>query len=89
VTQDVEFEAWVNKVWNFRAGLGSEVSLKDFGKDIVLELYKEAGQLVLAYKIFRCWVGSWSKADLFTSTHPAPLPWSSRCNTTRHPSASG
>jgi len=48
VTQDVEFEARANKVWNFGAGLGSEVSLKDFRKDIILELYNEAGQLVLA-----------------------------------------
>ena len=56
VTQDLEFERWANKVWNFGAGLGAEVSLKDFRKDIMLELYNEAGQLVLAYKIYRCWV---------------------------------
>ena len=56
VTHDTEFEKWANKVWNFGAGLGAEVSLKDFRKDIILEVYNEAGQLVLAYKIFRCWV---------------------------------
>ena len=56
VTQDLEFERWANKVWNYGAGLGAEVSLKDFRKDIMLELYNEAGQLVLAYKIYRCWV---------------------------------
>jgi phage tail-like protein len=55
VTQDVEFEQWANKVWNFGAGLGAEVSLKDFRKDIYLEFYNEAGQLVIAYKIYRCW----------------------------------
>ena len=55
VTQDLEFEQWANKVWSFGAGLGSEVSLKDFRKDIILELYNEAGQLVIAYKIYRCW----------------------------------
>src|SRR6266536_3075008 len=54
-----EFENWANKVWSLGAGLGSEVSLKDFRKDIVLELYNEAGQLVLAYKIFRCWVSEY------------------------------
>ena len=59
LTQHVEFEAWANKVWNFEASLGSEVSLKDFRKDIILELYNEAGQLVLAYKIFRCWVSEY------------------------------
>jgi phage tail-like protein len=56
VTHDPEFENWANKVWNLGAGLGSEVSLKDFRKDVLLELYNEAGQKVIAYKLFRCWV---------------------------------
>jgi phage tail-like protein len=55
VTHDREFEQWANKVWNFGSGLGSEVSLKDFRKDLIVELYNEAGQLVIAYKIYRCW----------------------------------
>ena len=56
VTHDPEFENWANKVWNFGTGLGAESSLKDFRKDIILEVYNESGQLALAYKIFRCWV---------------------------------
>ena len=56
VTHDPEFERWANKVWNFGAGLGMEVSLKDFRKDIIIEFYNEAGQLAIAYKVFRCWV---------------------------------
>jgi phage tail-like protein len=56
VTHDPEFESWANKVWNFGSGLGAEVSLKDFRKDLVIELYNEAGQLVIAYKVYRCWV---------------------------------
>ncbi|MGH7516500.1 MAG: phage tail protein [Gemmatimonadales bacterium] len=56
VTHDLEFERWANKVWNFGAGLGLEVSLKDFRKDISIEVYNEAGQKVLAYNLFRCWV---------------------------------
>ena len=59
VTHDPEFESWANKVWNFGAALGAEVSLKDFRKDIVLELYNEAGQVVLAYKIYRCWISEY------------------------------
>jgi phage tail-like protein len=59
VTHDADFENWANKVWNLGAGLGAEVSLKDFRKDIVLELYNEAGQVVLAYKIYRCWVSEY------------------------------
>jgi len=56
VTHDVAFEQWANKVWNFSSGLGSEVSLKDFRKDLIIEVYNEAGQLALAYKVYRCWV---------------------------------
>ena len=59
VTHDTEFEAWANKVWNFGAGLGAEVSLKDFRKDLIIELYNEAGQLVLAYKVYRGWVSEY------------------------------
>lgn len=56
VTHDTEFEKWANKVWDFKAGLGLEVSLKDFRKDIIIEVYNEAGQLAIAYKVYRCWV---------------------------------
>jgi phage tail-like protein len=59
VTHDPEFENWANKVWSFGAGLGAEVSLKDFRKDLTLDVYNEAGQLVLAYKIYRCWVSEY------------------------------
>jgi phage tail-like protein len=56
VTHDKEFEQWANKVWNYGSGLGAEVSLKDFRKDIIIELLNEAGQVAIAYKVFRCWV---------------------------------
>jgi phage tail-like protein len=59
VTHDVEFERWANKVWNFGSGLGAETSLKDFRKDITIEVYNEAGQLALAYNVFRCWVSEY------------------------------
>jgi phage tail-like protein len=59
VTHDVAFEQWANKVWSLNAGLGAEVSLADCRKDLTLELYNEAGQLVIAYKIYRCWVSEY------------------------------
>ena len=59
VTHDVEFERWANKVWNFGSGLGAEVSLSSFRKDIIIEVYNEAGQLAIAYKVFRCWVSEY------------------------------
>lgn len=65
VTHDTEFEIWANKVWNYGSGLGAEVSLKDFRKDIIIEVYNEAGQLALAYKVYRCWVSEFqSLSDL-------------------------
>ena len=59
VTHDTNFEQWANKVWNLGSGLGSEVSLKDFRKDLIIEVYNEAGQLAIAYKVFRCWVSEY------------------------------
>ena len=59
VTHDTEFENWANKVWTYAAGLGSETSLRDFRRDIVIEVYNESGQLALAYKVHRCWVSEY------------------------------
>ena len=59
ITHDRDFEQWANKVWNYGSGLGSETSLADFRKDIIIEMYNEAGQLVIAYKVYRCWVSEW------------------------------
>jgi phage tail-like protein len=55
VTHDMEFERWANKVASLGARAGEQASLKDFRKDVLIELYNEAGQLVMAYKVYRCW----------------------------------
>lgn len=58
VTHDPEFERWANKVWyqpdQIGAG-GEQLSLADFRKDLVVEMFNEAGQKVIAYNIYRCW----------------------------------
>ena len=65
VTHDKDFEQWANKVWNFGSGLGAETSLQDFRKDIIIEVYNEAGQIAISYKIYRCWVSEYqATADL-------------------------
>ena len=56
VTHDPEFEAWANRVWSVGGG---EVSLANFRKDIIIEMYNEAGQVVIAYHVFRCWVSEY------------------------------
>jgi phage tail-like protein len=60
VTHDKDFEQWANKVWNFGSGLGAEVSLRDFRKDIIIEMLNEAGQVAIAYRVFRCWVSEFT-----------------------------
>jgi phage tail-like protein len=55
VTHDLEFTRWANKVWAIGNQPGMEMSLKDFRKDITLEVFNEAGQLVLAYNVHKCW----------------------------------
>ncbi len=59
VTHDLEFEKWANKVWNYGSGLGSEVSPRDFRKDLLIEVYNEAGRLAITYKVYRCWVSEY------------------------------
>jgi phage tail-like protein len=59
VTHDTEFEKWANKVWNYGSGLGAEVSLKDFRRNVVIEMYNEAGQPAQRYKVYRCWVSEY------------------------------
>lgn len=74
VTHDLEFEKWANKIWNFGSGLGSEVSLKDFRKDIIIEMYNEAGQLAIAYKVYRCWVSEYqAMPDLDASANAVAI----------------
>jgi phage tail-like protein len=59
VTHDTAFEQWANRAHQYGNGLGSEISLGDFRKDLVLEVYNEAGQLAIAYKVYRCWVSEY------------------------------
>jgi phage tail-like protein len=59
VTHDLEFEKWANKVWDLTSGLGTEVSLKDFRKNLIIDVMNEAGQVAITYKIFRCWVSEY------------------------------
>jgi phage tail-like protein len=73
VTHDTEFEKWANKIWNFGAGLGAETSLADFRKDLLLEVYNEAGQLVITYQIFRCWVSEYQAVSDFDANANAVL----------------
>ena len=73
VTHDTDFEVWASKVWNFQNKLGAESSLKDFRKDIIIDVFNEAGQKVLSYQIFRCWVSEYQALGDFDANGNAPL----------------
>lgn len=57
VTHDPIFEAWANLVNNYQGE--ASMSLKNFRKDITLEVCNLQGKTVLAYNVFRCWVAEY------------------------------
>ena len=57
LTHDLTFETWANLVHNFQGDAAS--SLRNFRKDIIIDVYNEAGQKVHSYKLFRCWVSEY------------------------------
>jgi phage tail-like protein len=73
VTHDTDFEEWSSKVWNFHGGPGAESSLKDFRKDITIDVFNEAGQKVISYQIFRCWVSEYQALGDFDANNNAVL----------------
>jgi phage tail-like protein len=57
LTHDPTFENWANLVHNFQGD--AAMSLKNFRKDIIIDMYNEAGQKVHSYKLFRAWVSEY------------------------------
>jgi len=63
VTHDLAFEQWASKVWSYQnaqaQNADQEVSLADFRKNIIIDLFNEAGQKVISYNVYRCWVSEY------------------------------
>ena len=65
MTHDDAFQQWANKVWDYQNAQAAadqrtkEVSLKDFRKDIIIDMFNEAGQKVLSYYVYRAWVSEY------------------------------
>ena len=57
VTHDPEFETWANLI--YAPGAGGTISLKNFRKDITIELLNENGIIAKAYNVYRCWVSEY------------------------------
>ncbi|MGA1841679.1 MAG: phage tail protein [bacterium] len=54
LTHHTEFEDWANLVNNFNGD--AAMSLKNFRKDITIDVFNLAGGRVFSYKVYRCWV---------------------------------
>ena len=73
-TQDTSFNNWANQVSKFGANPGAEVSSANFRRDIYLEFYSEAGQLINSYKIHRAWISKyWALPKLHGGTHDVAI----------------
>jgi phage tail-like protein len=57
VTHDQEFEKWANLVFSPEGDGG--VSLKDYRKDIIIQLLNLQGVPVMAFFVYRCWVSAY------------------------------
>jgi phage tail-like protein len=54
LTHDTTFEAWANLVNNYQGD--AAMSLKNFRKDITIDVFNLGGQKILSYNVYRCWV---------------------------------
>jgi phage tail-like protein len=65
VTHDPAFQQWANKVWDYQNAQAPEdqrtreVSLQDFRKDLIIDMFNEAGQKVISYLVYRAWVSEY------------------------------
>ena len=57
VTHDTTFEDWANLVNNFQGD--AAMSLRNFRKNVTIDVFNLAGQKVLSYNVFRCWVSEY------------------------------
>jgi phage tail-like protein len=58
ITHDTDFEAWASQAYS---PLGdAAMSLKDFRKDITIDLYNLQGVKVRSWQVFRCWVSEFT-----------------------------
>ena len=57
MTHDTDFEQWANQVSNVRGD--SSMSLKNYRKDIDIEVLNEQGVVAIRYVVYRCWVSEY------------------------------
>lgn len=57
ITHDPDFQDWADLVFNIQGD--ASMSLRNFRKDIYIELLNEQGAVVKGYKVYRCWVSEY------------------------------
>jgi len=57
ITHDPEFEDWANLIYSVEGD--AAMSLKNFRKDVIIQLHNEQGTPVKGFKIYRCWVSEY------------------------------
>ena len=67
LTCDKEFAQWVSSAHNHSSGLEADPLLNDLRQDVVIEVYNEIGQVVLSYKVYRCWASEFQALPEFDS----------------------
>lgn len=59
-TTDTALEEWANRVWSLKNSAGGlETSLKDFRRDLIIDVFDESGQQVLSYSVHDGWVSEY------------------------------
>ena len=57
LSHDTAFEEWANMIFNMQ-GDGS-ISLKNYKKDITIDLFNLQGSRVMSFKVYRCWISEY------------------------------
>ena len=57
ISHDAAFEEWANMVFNLNGD--AAMSLKNYKKDMIIEVLNLQGTVVMAFKVYRCWVSEY------------------------------
>lgn len=63
LTHDTKFEAWANLVNNVQGN--AAMSLRNFRKDIVINVLNLQGVVAISYKVYRAWVSEYQALPEF------------------------
>ncbi len=57
LSHDTAFEEWANMIFNM--GGDNSISLRNYRKDIIIDLFNLQGLLVMSFKVYRCWISEY------------------------------